>query len=163
MRNRGTRSVADGRITGAQMGSSRRLAQSMKRVSGVDATDCDVTARTVGDFGRVDSLRALGDGRLMLSRERRSTRTPAHITDCAPPPSFRRPLEISRRIAVNERRHVTSPFPDSEFRMMICGGDSSSSVRGSSLVWRTDRLSLRAAAKQRSQHRPPGTGAPRRS
>jgi hypothetical protein len=33
---------------------------------GVDATDCYVTARTVGDFGRVDSLCALGDGRLML-------------------------------------------------------------------------------------------------
>jgi len=36
--------------------------------------------------------------------------------------------------------------------MMICGGDLSSSVRGSSLVRRTDRLSLRAAAKQGPQH-----------
>jgi hypothetical protein len=26
----------------------------------VDATDCDVTPETIGDFGRVDSLRALG-------------------------------------------------------------------------------------------------------
>jgi hypothetical protein len=33
---------------------------------GVDATECYVTAGTIGDFGRVDSLRALGDGRLML-------------------------------------------------------------------------------------------------
>ena len=39
--------------------------------------------------------------------------------------------------------------------MMICGGALSSSVRHSSLVWRTDRLPLRSVAKERSQHRRP--------
>jgi hypothetical protein len=41
--------------------------QSIKEACvGADAGDCYVTAGTVGDFGLVDSLRALGDGRLML-------------------------------------------------------------------------------------------------